>query len=78
MTAEQSIDGELEQLLGDDDGELLECAVCGVPGRYVLGVLVNPGPGPVPRFCSGPVGCSASTVGRLRAHGPFVPAAPAE
>lgn len=71
---EQSIDAELEQLLGDDDGELLECVVCGVKARVVLGVLINPGPGEVPRWCSHPSAeASASTIGRWRAHGPFVP-----
>lgn len=61
------------RLFGDDP-ELVRCAGCGLRGRWEGGVVVNAEGRDAPRWCSAPARLgNAVTVGRLRAHGPWVP-----
>lgn len=54
--------------------ELVRCAGCGLRGRWEGAVVVNAEGRDVPRWCAAPARVGNSvTVGRLRAHGPWLP-----
>lgn len=50
---------------------MVRCAICGIRGQWKGDIVVSVGENP--RWCSARKGMSASTVGRLRAHGPWLP-----
>lgn len=68
------VSAELVELLAAAS-ELVQCAGCGLRGRWVGAVVINAEGRDVPRWCSMPKGRNAVFVGRPRSHGPWLPVA---